>query len=121
MREIKFRGTRIDNGEWAFGNLLVEGKKCWIGSDSDGWVYVHPETVGQFTGLLDKNGKEIYEGDVVRFVDCGGEAYITFLQQEMAFVLVHKTHDSRLGHRNRGGSYFQDETLEIIGNIHEAK
>ena len=80
MREILFRGKRLDNGEWVEGYLLKTQGSTYI-TEPDWWDddlfispknithAVNPSTVGQFTGLLDKNGKRIFEGDVVEYND----------------------------------------------------
>lgn len=74
MREILFRVKRLDTGEWVEGNLWLYGKKARIAVDLGfpqelSWIEVDPDTVGQFTGLVDKHGKKIFEGDIVEYND----------------------------------------------------
>lgn len=103
-REIKFKGKSINNGEWIYGYYFysLEHKRHLIlPHDSVDAIPVDPKTVGQFTGLLDKKGKEIYEGDLLR-----GGIYKEYLVEWEA--------------ENGGWNIaYSVVSFEITGNIHE--
>ena len=125
MREILFRGKRLCNGKWMIGNLLCyEDGDCHIVIDNFGLNHyrVDPETVGQFVGLTDENGKKIFEGDIVRYSErrLGGEDVPVVNVVEFAeggFAVNNYFINHWLWNSIDGNTQLSD--IEVIGNIHD--
>lgn len=104
MREIKFRGL-ADDGEWYYGYYCINRWDEHTIFGNDFAKKVRPETIGQFTGLLDKDGKEIWEADLVK-TDYGKTFQIVYYKN--GFYLDDGLH-----------SQFNEEKIVVVGNVNE--
>lgn len=129
MREIIFRGLTKDgklvedemikDGKWVEGDLMHYGTDCFIWPpEMPSTRKVHPETVGQYTGLKDKNGKRMFAGD--RVEDNVGRIWIIkYSKEKMSYMFAYEK-DTR---QTQPFTRFNQEQLPltVIGNIHEEK
>lgn len=122
MREILFRGKRKENDEWVFGDLIHEPwASCIQVIEKDNInpfkikrtkYSVHKETVGQYTGLLDKNIERIFDGDILKLDGEDGFFVLEFQEDTARFVM---SGDSMVVDFDNFWSY----EVEVIGNIHD--
>ena len=129
MREILFRGKRIDNGEWTEGGykhekageyftavFIIEHlmREVWENHRVD------PSTLGQYTGLTDKKGRKIFEGDIVKAPFCGKKLH-TFIIRfvEGGFFAVPTDHEIDKYRLWKFHIATENQNMKVIGNIHD--
>lgn len=139
-KEILFRGQRLDNGEWVYGSLvqmLIDGRiaSCIcpieeVGRGNKdvppmGILYtlnenlfiVNPDTIGQYTGLCDKNGNKIFEDDIIKHITSSFYGIVTWNSHGYFYIKEPSTNDTERDCTSIG-YMLEREDFEIIGNIH---
>ena len=134
MRKILFRGKREEDGEWVYGSFIpdaieVRGSKIEMPGFIRNYDFEHEsgckvlmheverKTVGQFTGLLDKNGKRIFEGDICRNTRTGEVVFVAWHGTMAGYVWNNRHRDGGLC--DFGELFRAYDKFEVIGNVHD--
>ena len=116
-REILFRGKSIDNGEWVEGTIHFNGKYILSNKHRNNyheWVEIIPETVGQYTGIDDREGDKIFEGDIFKI---GAENNIYTVRFDYGCFLAYDGNGEQVGILSELSTMF----VKVIGNINDNK
>ena len=126
MREILFRGKSVYNGEWIEGSYYhccgTAYGSTFIVVNDFGFIEVIPHTVGQYTGLTDKNGTKIIEGDIVKTKEFGKDNGndVNFNNFDI-FEVIYSSASFKLNNSRRLFNMLKGQGFEVIGNIYDNK
>ena len=114
MRQIKFRAKRIDNGEWVYGHYFQVDENHTIVTKDGVYRFIDESTLGQFIDRRDKNGVEIYFGDLITVdgVDDGKSVHEIKWEDDLAQIELPRYGD---------GSLYNSGGYEVIGNVTDNK
>lgn len=125
MRTIKFRGKTIRSKEWVYSSTISQGtikrkaNKWFMEISENVWKGLQEGSLGQFTGLYDKDGKEIYEGDILGRKDGGALLKVEFRHGAFGYEYCGEFHPWAGNHNFTFNPFDTDVDFAIIGNIHD--
>ncbi|MCM1168809.1 MAG: YopX family protein [Bacteroides sp.] len=113
MREIKFRGKRLSDGKWIHGNYA---SVMFTDEDNDtiNGYPVDSSTVGQFTGMTDRDGRDIYEGDICSIQD-SEEAVVEWSEYGLALMTPY----SDVNYRRKQFDFSKGNRIKVVGTVHD--
>lgn len=123
MREIEFRAKKTENGKWVYGyyhklNESFENKDCILEHHRNTSTIIDITTLGQYTGLKDKNGTKIFEGDIVKTYHGNGKVVYSQQYALFGYIMLEKDNAEK-EYDYRFTDVVIEDGIEVVGNIYD--